>query len=310
MPTLTTTNAAHVREDLADIISMISPEATPFTSAIGKSKATQKTHEWTQDELASVNKDNAAAEGADAADATLVTPTRLRNEAQIFTKTVAVSDTFEASSTVGAKSELARQLMKAGKEIKRDIEAAFVSANPSVSAGVRKLGGAEAWIKTNALHGANGVTVGYAGGNVGAVTAGTPRAFTEALLKPALQGAFDKGGEPSYIMVPPALKVKFGMFDGGATKQTINDGSKVIFAGADIYNGDFGVYSVLTNRWMSGTTVIAFDKELWNQAVLRGVTKKELAKTGDSTKYQLVTEVTLECLNEAGNAKIADLNNS
>lgn len=308
MPTLITQNAAHVREDLGNIISMISPEETPFTSAIGKTKATQKTHEWLRDELAAVNKDNAAAEGADAADATLVTPTRLSNQTQIFTKTVQVSDTFEATNTAGSKSELARQIMKSGKEIKRDMEAAFISANPSVSAGARKLGGMEAWIKSSSYHGANGATIGYSGGAVGAVTAGTARAFTEAMLVSALQSAYTAGGNVTTIMAPPTLKAKIGTFNGGATKQSIADGKKTIYAGIDVYDGDFGRYDVVANRHMSTTTVIAFDEDLWKQAVLRGITKNELAKTGDSTKYQLVTEVTLECLNESGNAKIADLN--
>ncbi|WP_313199924.1 DUF5309 family protein [Rhizobium sp.] len=308
MPTLVTQGAAHVREDLGDIISMISPEETPFTSSIGKSKATQKTHEWLRDELAAVNKDNAAAEGADAGDATLVTPTRLSNQTQIFTKTVQVSDTFSATDTAGTKDELARQLMKAGKEIKRDQEAAFLSANPSVATGARKLGGAEAWIKTNALHGANGATIGYSGGVVGAVTAGTGRAFSESMLVSALQSAYQAGGSVTTIIAPPTLKAKIGTFTGGATKQAIADGKKTVYAGVDVYDGDFGRYDVVASRFMSTSTVIAYDESLWKVAVLRGVTKNELAKTGDSTKYQLVTEVTLESLNESGNAKIADLN--
>jgi hypothetical protein len=308
MPTLITQNAAHVREDLGDIISMISPEETPFTSAIGKSKATQKTHEWLRDELAAVNKDNAAAEGADAADSTLITPTRLSNQTQIFTKTVAVSNTFEATNTAGGKSEIAKQIMKAGKELKRDQEAAFLSANPSVATGARKLGGAEAWIKTNALHGTGGATAGFSGGVVGAVTAGTARAFTEAMLLTSLQNAYIAGGNVTTIIASPVLKAKIGTFTGGAQKQAVADGKKTIFAGVEIYNGDFGRQDVVASRFMSTSTVIAFDEDLWKVAVLRGVTKNELAKTGDATKYQLVTEVTLESLNESGNAKIADLN--
>lgn len=308
MPVLTTQNAAHVREDLGNIISMISPEETPFTSAIGKTKATQKTHEFLMDTLGAVNKDNAAVEGADAADATLTTPTRLNNQTQIFTKTVIVSDTFSATNIAGGKDELARQIIKAGKEIKRDMEAAYLSANPSVSAGARKLGGAEAWIKTNALHGANGATTGYSGGLVGAVTAGTARSFTENHLVTALQSAFTAGGSVNTIIAPPILKAKIGTFTGGAVKQAIANGQKTVFSGVDVYDGDFGRYDVVTSRFMSTTTVIAFDSELWNQAVLRGITKTELSKNGDATRYQLVTETTLECLNEAGNAKIADLN--
>ncbi|AYD00920.1 DUF5309 family protein [Neorhizobium sp. NCHU2750] len=308
MPTLITQGAAHVKEDLADIISMISPEETPFTSSIGKTKATQKTHEWLRDELAAVNKDNAAIEGADAADATLITPTRLSNQTQIFTKTVAVSDTFEATKIAGGNSELARQIMKAGKSIKLDQEAAFLSANPSVATGARKLGGAEAFIKTNAMHGTGGATAGYAAGAVGAVTAGTGRAFTEALLVSALQGAYTAGGNVTTIIAPPSLKAKIGTFTGNATKQAIADGKKTINVGVDVYNGDFGRQDVITSRFMTTSTVIAYDESLWRIATLRGLSKTELAKTGDATKYQLVTEVTLESLNESGSAKIADLN--
>jgi hypothetical protein len=285
---------------------MISPEETPFITAIGKTKATQKTHEWLQDELAAANKDNAAAEGADAADATLAVPVRLSNQAQIFTKTVQVSETFEASNTAGAKSELARQLMKAGKEIKRDMEAAFVSENASVSAGTRKLGGASAWIVTNADHGAGGATAGFSGGLVGAVTAGTTRELTEAMFQDVLAGAYAEGGNVTTVIAPPSLKAKIGTFTGGATKQQMAD-KKTVSAGVDIYDGDFGTYNILPHRFMSSTTVIAFDPDLWNQAVLRGIKKSELAKTGDSKKFQLVAEVTLECLNEAGNAKVADV---
>jgi hypothetical protein len=308
MPTLTTQNAAHVREDLADIISMISPEETPFTSAIGKSKASQKTHEWLKDDLAAVNKDNAAVEGADAADSTLVTPVRLSNQCQIFTKTVSVSNTFEAVNTAGGKSELARQIMKASKELKRDQEAAYLSANPTAATGARKLGGAEAWIKSNALHGTGGATAGYASGAVGAVTAGTGRAFTEAMLTTALQNAYTAGGNVTTIIAPPSLKAKIGTFTGGATKQAIADGKKTINVGVDIYNGDFGRQSVVASRFMTTSTVIAYDEELWRIATLRGVQKIELGVSGDSKKFQLVTETTLESLNESGNAKIADLN--
>ena len=307
MPALISSQVTHVKEDLATVISMISPEETPFVSAIGKTKATATKHEWLQDTLASANKDSAAVEGADASDTTLVSPVRLSNQAQIFTKDVRVSGTLQAVSTAGTSDELARQIAKAGKEIKRDIEAALVSANPSVAAGARKLGGAEAWIKTNAQHGANGVTVGYSSGAVGAVTAGTARALTETMFVNALQGIWTAGGDPKKVIAPGTLKSKISTFVGGGTKQQ-NAKDKTVYQAVDVYNSDFGTVDILPHRFMSTTTVIAFDPDLWNQAVVRSLEKKELAKTGDSDKFMLVTELTLECLNEAGNAKIADLN--
>lgn len=71
MATLKTTDVSHVREDLEDIISNISPEDTPFLTSIAKVSASQKTHEWTQDKLRARNKNNAAIEGAEAAAAAI-----------------------------------------------------------------------------------------------------------------------------------------------------------------------------------------------------------------------------------------------
>lgn len=307
MPTLKTSDVTHVKEDLSSIISMISPEETPFVTSIGKTKATATKHEWLKDSLAAANKDNAAAEGADSSDSTLVSPVRLSNQSQIFTKDVRVSGTLQRVATAGTSDELARQIAKAGKEIKRDIEAALVSANPSVAVGTRKLGGAEAWISTNALHGANGATVGFSAGAVGAVTDGTKRALTETLFVSALQGIWNEGGDPKKVIAPGTLKSKISTFVGGGTKQQ-NAKDATVYQAVDIYKSDFGTVDILPHRFMDTDVVIAFDPELWNQAVVGALKKEALAKTGDSEKFMLVTELTLECLNEAGNAKIADLN--
>lgn len=307
MPTLITTNVSHVREDLSNLISMISPEETPFVSSIGKTKATAVKHEWLQDELAPADKNNAIAEGADATDSTLSGPVRISNVTQIFQKDIRISATLNAVNTAGGKEELARQIAKKGKELKRDQEAAFVSNNASVATGARKLGGAEAFISTNAQHGANGVSTGFSGGVVNAPTAGTARALTETMFVNALQSIWTAGGDPNTVIAPGVLKTKISTFTGGGTKQQ-NADKKTVNQAVATYVSDFGTVTILPHRFMSTTTVIAYDPALWNQAVLRGIEKKELGKTGDSERYMLVTEVTLECLNEKGNAKIADLN--
>lgn len=307
MPTLTTTNVSHVREDLSNVISMISPEETPFISSIGKTKATAVKHEWLQDELAPANGANAIAEGADATDTTLSGPVRINNVTQIFQKDIRVSGTLNAVNTAGGKEELARQIAKKGKELKRDQEAAYVGKSASVATGTRLLGGAEAFIATNAQHGAGGSSTGFSGGVVNAPTAGTARALTEAMFVTALQSIWTAGGDPNTVIAPGVLKSKISTFVGGGTKQQIAD-KKTVTQAVSTYVSDFGTVTILPHRFMSTTTVIAYDPSLWNQAVLRGIEKKELAKTGDSERYMLVTETTLECLNEKGNAKIADLN--
>lgn len=307
MPTLTTTNVSHVREDLSNLINMISPEETPFVSSIGKTKATAVKHEWLQDELAPADKNNAIAEGADATDSPLSGPVRISNVTQIFQKDIRVSGTLNAVNTAGGKEELARQIAKKGKELKRDQEAAFVSNNASVATGARKLGGAEAFISTNAQHGSGGSSTGFSGGVVNAPTAGTARALTETMFVNALQSIWTAGGDPNTVIAPGVLKTKISTFTGGGQKQQIAD-KRIVTQAVATYVSDFGQVTILPHRFMSTTTVIAYDPALWNQAVLRGIEKKELGKTGDSERFMLVTEVTLECLNEKGNAKIADLN--
>ncbi|KAA3511609.1 SU10 major capsid protein [Agrobacterium rosae] len=308
MPTLTTVNHAGIHEDLSNIINMLEPTETPFISSIGKTKASAVRSEFLMDELAAADKNNALAEGADATDSTLTTPTRLGNICQIFQKDIRLSSTLNAVNTAGAaKDELSRLVVKKGLELKRDQEAAFVSSNASVATGTRKLGGMEAWISTNALHGAGGSSTGYAGGIVNAPTAGTARPLTEALFISALQKIWEQGGTPKDVIAPGTLKQKISTFNGGATKQQ-NADKKTVNQAVDLYVSDFGTVSIVPHRFMSTNVVIAYDPELWKNAVLRNVQKVELAKTGDSERYMLVTETTLQSLNEKGSAKIADLN--
>ena len=47
----TSDNTVSQREDLANFISMITRDETPFMSSIGKTKATAIYHEWQTDEL-------------------------------------------------------------------------------------------------------------------------------------------------------------------------------------------------------------------------------------------------------------------
>ncbi|WP_421423431.1 DUF5309 domain-containing protein [Agrobacterium rosae] len=310
MATLKTTDVSNVREDLGNYISMISPEETPFRTEIGKTTAKNTYHETLTDELAAPNKDNAAVEGADAPLNALTGPARVGNWTQIFTKDGAIARTLESVDKAGAKSEKARQIAKKGLELNRDIEAALISSNASVATGARKLGGAEAWIKTNAFHGTGGATAGFSNGIVGAVTNATApnqRVLTEAMFNEMVQKVWNAGGDPSLVLTPGDLKVAISKFNGNATKYQEANKSKTIYSGVDVYVSNFGTHSIIPHRYMSATTVIAFDKSLWNVAVLDGVKKTDLAKTGDADKFQLVTELTLECLNEAGNGKIADV---
>jgi hypothetical protein len=116
---------ASEREDLANFISMISRDETPFLSSIGKTKATAVLHEWQTDELATPAS-GAVAEGVSystVASGQTAEPlrTRLGNYTQINSKTVTVTGTKRAVDQAGVADEYAYQLKKRGTELRRDV---------------------------------------------------------------------------------------------------------------------------------------------------------------------------------------------
>jgi hypothetical protein len=315
MPTFTRFDAVGAREDLSDVIYDISPQDTPIMSSIGKTKATAVYHEWQTDALAAATTANAAVEGADATAATLSPTTRIGNYTQIVQKTVQISGTLESVDKAGRKSEKAYQLAKASAEIKRDIEA-IITANQGQSAGnsstARKLGSLLSYIQTNTNKGSGTTTAGEDPTTIGVSTrvdADTTRTFTETMLKDVVQQVFTSGGTPSLLVVPPALKQVVSGFTGLSQHRYNSNasGEVTILAGADLYQSDFGVISIVPNRFMRSRDALVLDPEYAALAYLRPFQTNDLAKTGDSEKTQILAELTLEVRNEAAHGIIADL---
>ena len=65
--TVTTVNNIGIREDLENDIYRIAPEKTPFTSNIGKVKASNTFHEWQTETIEAVDASNFQLEGDDIA---------------------------------------------------------------------------------------------------------------------------------------------------------------------------------------------------------------------------------------------------
>jgi hypothetical protein len=313
MATYQTYTSIGNREDLSDVIYSISPTDTPIMSSIGKSKATAVYHEWQTDSLAANTTANALVEGATASDITVSPTTRLGNYTQIVGKTVMVSGTLEAVDKAGRKSEKAYQLAKVSSEIKRDMET-IITANQGQSAGnsstARTLGSLLSYIKSNtskngtATTGVDPVTVG-----VSTRTDGTTRTFTEAMLKTVIASVFSNGGTPSTLFVSPTQKQVVSGFTGLAAQryQVATSGQATILAGADLYQSDFGVLSIVPDRFMRSRDALILDPEYAALAFLRPFQTNELARVGDAEKTQILAEFTLEVRNEAAHGGVFDL---
>ncbi len=309
--TFSTYDAKGIREDLEDIIYDVSPTETPFVRAIERLKAKQTLHEWQTDALAAATKDNAAIEGDDVVGDTLTATNRIANHVQLMDKAIITTSSQRAAVTAGRKDELDYQVAKAGRELKRDIEAAISQDNHAVAGSdtlARKLGGAEVWISTNAQHGAGGSTTETTAGAPLAtkLTDGTLRTLTETIFAEGISDAWTEGGDPTLVLAGAAQKKTISTFTGNATK-TVDMSEQELVAGVDIYVSDFGRHRIVPTRFIRARTVLGIDPEYWCLAIFQPMKEEPLAKTGHADKRLLSTELTLVSKNQKANFKCADL---
>jgi hypothetical protein len=287
-----------IREDLADVIYNISPTETPFMSNASKGQASNTLHEWQTDSLAAVAV-NAQVEGDNYDGDSRSATTRLTNYTQISAKAVTISGTDDAVTNAGMGTQMAYQLAKMGKEIKRDMENAMVGVEQAKVAGdsstARKSASVGTWYGTSGA--ANLSTNGSpsatpAGTGATAIAGGTNRTYTEALLKAGLLKAFELGGEPDTVLMTASHKQLASAFSGVATKYK-DASDKVSIGTTDIYVSDFGEVSFVPDRFQNANRVDILQMDMWSVDFLRSFQTTDLAKTGDSDKKLLLAEWTL-----------------
>lgn len=300
-----------IRESLSDVIYDISPTDTPFMTNIGKGGIRNIYFEWQTDTLTAADADNKAIQGddvtGDAADPTV----RIGNYTQLMDKVIIVSSTAEAVDHAGMRSQMAYQTAKRSRELKRDMEMRACGNYASVAgdAGTEsETGGAAAWLETNVSFPGDGSAGGFSAGIVGAATEGTPRTFTEALLKTVLASCWDNGGEPTMVLVGSSLKQTASTFDGIATQYrdhgANNRDQAIIIGAADVYVHDFGIVNIVPSRFVDASIALVLDPEMWSMEYLQSFRSEPLAKTGHATKKLLSVEWGLRCNNEAGNGGV------
>jgi hypothetical protein len=307
------TSTGGIREDLEDVIWDLFPEDTWAVSNLDKLEATATTHEWLSQQLATFT--------------SLTSPVRWGNYTQIMSKTFLVSDTAEAVRKAGRGSEVARGAMVKMRELKRDLELA-ITTNTSAAAGSagtgRTFAGMEQWLwgvlknatvnttvtaSTAVLISASTVattTPTTSGVAVAQTVDGTANTLTLAALNLALQGAWSNGGDPSVILCTAKNKTLIDGFTSIATRFVDVDAATQapIIGAANVYVSDFGRHTVVLHRYMRDNVVLCLDPNYWAIAFLRRPMARELARTGDGTKYQIITEGTLVARNMQASAKV------
>ena len=282
------------REDLIDIITILSPMDTWFTSNTGSTRAISTYHEWQTDVL-DTPAANAQIEGNDFTSEAVTATTRIGNYTQILMKAFTISETQRAIVAAGRNDEVDYQTLKMSKSLARDIEYALVlnsSSAAGASATARQLKGVLGWITSN----------------VGTVSA-TTVALTEAIYNNNLAIIWKNGGYPTVTLVGAYQKQQISGFTSNVRR--IEAEEKKLVNSVDVYESDFGMIMVRLHHILNdnnpGYVVNLGVMELWVKAWLRPVNRIELAKTGSADKYKIEAELTLESRNQVGSGMITGL---
>ena len=328
----------NVREDLTDVIYNISPTEVPAQANFGRGTSNQTFKEWQIDELATAVGDNAHIDGDEFAGDPLNKASRIGNYHQISRKDLVVSRRANIVNKAGRKSEIAYQIAKLGKELRRDVEtsiclrqAAVADGGPGVSPRAAGIG---AWIRTNLDLGATGAapTLSIPGTSEGypnaAASAGTARALGEEDILEVVRECYDQGGNPNMIMINTRLKQGFSQYlfnpatdttapriatqyqDQGRTPR----GGITVVGAVDVYVTDFSILDIVPNRFMpagaSAAEAYVLDTEYWEVSYLDGYKTETIAKIGDHERRMLLVDWTLCSLNEAASGAIGAINDT
>ena len=305
------------REDLIDKIFNTSPTETPITSAMGRVTAVTDFHEWQTDSLGAASASNKMIDGDDVTLDAQTATVRIGNHLQIFNGTVGVSRRANIVKKAGRGMEMPYLKGKKMLELKRNIEAMVLSPTQVAIAATTSVagqsGGLGVQAVSNPLHNGAGATAAWtSGAPTAAITGGTNRAFTKALLDTACQNIYTTSGTfAEMLVVSPAHKVLFSAFTGIAqnrleVKSKSQQGAVV--AGADVYMSDFGALSVVPHYLMSGgDTAYVLNTDYMELAFLDGFKTTDLAKTGDSDKVLITADCALAVRAPTAIAKIANL---
>lgn len=317
--TMQTYQQVGIREDLSDFIYNIDPVETPFLTMVRKgSKPKNYKVEWQTDSLAAADGTNATLDGDDPATNTASPTARLATYTQLMDKVVRVSDRANLMTTAGRKRELAYQVAKRGKELKRDMETRLTGNYASVigsASTASQTAGVEAWLETNVTRGSGGTDGGWSSTNQ--VTAAASDAsstnlitFTEARLKTQIRNIWNEGGNPKIIMVGGYNKQVASGFNGIATLYRDTAGKMspaTIMGAADVYVSDFGEHKIVPNRFSRDRTALILDMTYWSIHYLMPFNVTPLSKTGHSERRLLRVDFALCSKNEAASGAVADL---
>lgn len=268
------------REDIYDVLQLVSPEDTPLLTRLPDATASSTLHQWVEYTLASAT-GNGVAEGAVTTGVTSSSKARLSNYTEIFSTNGAVSGTQRKVSVVGAQDEFAFEMKKKMIEWKIQAENDLIlqSSTSGDDTHARQMNGLLASVTTNRVTGSANTV-----------------ALTETVFNDLLQKIFEAGAEPDTCYVNGFNKRRISQFVTSNTRFVNTDST--LKNRISVYESDFGTISIVLERYMSKSNGLVIKDSLFRKAWLRKPVTYPLAKRGDLDEFQIVGEFTLEYLNQ------------
>ena len=305
--TLQTYQSTNNAENVTEIVMNIDPVDTPLLTLAKKTTAEATYTQWPIESLSAVDTNNANIEGDDATIDASTTPTLVGNYTQLMDKTASVTTTQEAIKRYGVKNEMAKQMAKKAKELKRDMETTmFLNQARVVGAAgtAQKMRSLPSWLTSNVSRGATGAN----GSATTAATDGTQRAFTEALLKGLIVTTITNADElPGVLFAGPANRANVSSQLSGNSTRFYEVKSGELNASISVYRSDYGPLKIVMDRWQRERDMFLINPDYMAVRTLEPMQTQDLAVTGLTKKKQVWTNFTLEVSNEKAHGVLADL---
>lgn len=255
-----------------------------FTRAFGSTSAATIT---AADVLAIVS--TASLEGADVA--TDISRPRVRkgNYVQLFRRDVIVSLTEMAVTHIGVANELEHQKMNRTRELLLDIERALIIGKSSGNT----IGSSTAYRTAKGI---------WDSISTNATSTGT---LTTTYLEDVIQDAWEAGGTDCNLIVCDAAWKRVIDSWNSSRVEVMNEDS-AYRQRVTVYEGTFGVFRVLLNRWMPANSLMVLAPNRIKVVPLAGRSPAyyPVARTGDAEKGYVATELTFEVKSEAGMSRL------
>lgn len=277
--------------DIRDVITRLDVDQHPLWSTLPREGARDIKVSTLEDALASVNTDNAYAEGAPAPAAEDTSRSEVYNHMQLMLSTAAVSDTQNAVAQYGMGQELLYQEAKKLLEIMRNAEALLVSDQAK-----------------QALSAANG-RKGLVAGMSNLISSHTTATFSQSEYDSLIGDIVEDGGNPRVAYLSRTSKEAVSDWTTNLTRFT--NEAKSLEREVLIYHAamgdvvEFNYHPFMPqDKAASAAELLLIDPSLWVLKELQPLFRKSLPDTGGGPSTLFKWQWSVLCLAEKGNGQI------